>query len=255
MVTTTDAQPALFGPAPEPSTSNPPERHAADRWSRRLLLVVVVLLVLSLVMGALRVAGVDFPGLNSLERWLFVDRESGVPAWFSTVLLLLCAQALWRLADTSALGERRRWSSRERLLAAAFVYLSLDEATAIHEQTIRPLRRLLDLNGALSFSWIVLALPVTAALGLFMLGYLRALPRRSLVQFVLAGVLYVGGAAGVEMVGAVLWDAGSEISTGYVLSVTVEEGLEMASLVLFLSAVNRLQLSVAKRQETPSARP
>lgn len=91
-------------------------------------------------------------------------------------------------------------------------------------------------------------MPATAALGLPMLGYLRALPRRSLMLFVLAGALYVGGAAGVEMVGAVLWDAGSEVSTGYVLSVTMEEGLEMASLVLLLSAVNQLRLGVAAGQ-------
>lgn len=110
---TTDAQPALFGLAPETSTRQPRVRSATDPWPRRLLVVIAALLVVSLGIGALRVVGVDFPGLNSLERWLFVDRESGVPAWFSTVLLLLCAHALWRLAEVSAHGERRRWSSRD----------------------------------------------------------------------------------------------------------------------------------------------
>ncbi len=46
----------------------------------------------------------------------------------------------------------------------------------------------------------------------------------------------MGGAAGVEMIGAVLWSEGNADTVAYVMQTTVEEGLEMGALVLFLAA-------------------
>jgi hypothetical protein len=141
------------------------------------------------------------------------------------------------------------------VLAVAFGYLSIDEMTEVHEQAITPLKQLFALDGVLSFSWIVLAVPLTAVFGLLMVGYLRALPRRFRRAFLLAGALYVGGAAGVEMIGALLWSRGDLISTAYVLSVTVEEGLEMVSIVIFLRAVTLLRLSTTVDPALPDSRP
>ncbi len=166
----------------------------------------------------------------------------GLPAWFSTLLLAACAQALWKLADVDAHGARSRWSRHERVLALIFVLLSIDELTEIHEQTITPLRSLFGLGGALTFAWVVLAIPAVVLLGLLYLGYLRSLPVGVARLVVLSAVMYVGGAVGVELVGSALWSTVGTETPAYTLVSTLEEVLEMLGLVLFLGVITSFRL-------------
>ena len=211
------------------------------RWTPVLLGVVVALVSAHLLVNAVGQSSVAFNGLGFLSRWLDVDREMGLPAWFSSVLLFLCAQALWLLADRSRQGDRHRWAPRERLLSVVFVYLSIDELTSVHEQTIDPLREALDLGGVLTFAWVLLALPLVAALGLYFVPYLVALPSPVRNLMALSGLLYVGGAAGVEMVGAQIWSEGGAETMLFSTVVALEEGLEMLGAVLFLAVVTWLR--------------
>ncbi len=220
------------------------------RWSAVGFVVVAGLLAAHLVVVVLWSDAADFPGRDPLERLFGLDGEMGLPAWFSGLLLFLCAQALWLLSDTSRNGSRRRWARHERVLSVVFLYLSLDEVSSIHEQTIYPLREALDLDGPLFFAWVVLFVPLTLLLGVFFVGYVRALPRAAAVLVVLSGVVYVGGAAGVEMLGSVLYIAGDVDSVTYAVVITFEEGMEMVGALLFLSTVVWLRTGRA-RTPTP----
>lgn len=245
--------PRLRTGAPPVQGPTPPPGPTPFVWSRPLYAVIVGLLTISLSARLAAVsAHLDFRGLYSLQRWFDVDREGNVPSWFSCILLFVCAQAMWRLSIRGD-GESRRWQLHERALAVVFVYLSIDEATQIHEQIIAPLQRVLHLSGALYFAWIVVAVPLVCLFALLMLGYIRALPALTRRSFVAAGLLYVGSAAGVEMIGAALWSGGNADTVGYVLETVVEEGLEMATLVLFLGAVHQLvsqrTLATASRRD------
>lgn len=231
------------------SAARPLPPSTAFAWSRPLYAVIAVLLVISLTVRLVQVAtDADFRGLASLQRWFDVDAEGGVPAWFNCILLFTCAQVMWRLSRRHP-SEPRRWQRHERALAVVFLYLSIDELTEIHEQTIAPLQSLLDLGGVLYFSWIVVAVPLVGIFALLMLGYLRGLPAQTRRGFVLAGLLYVGGAAGVEMIGALLYSQGNLDTVPYILTTTVEEGLEMGSLVLFLATAYNL----LERRTRPTA--
>lgn len=212
------------------------------RWTPTLYAVVASLLVASFALRIVRIGlDQDFRGLNSLERWFSVDREMGLPAWFSTILLFCCAAQLWLLADADREGSRRRWVRHGRLLAVVFVYLSIDELTEIHEQSMEPLQQGFGLGGVLQFAWVVLALPLVAILGMVMLGWLRALPRGSRWCVVASGVVYVGGAAGVELLGSWLWTTQGQDTLTYAAVATVEEGLEMGALIFFLGALYTLR--------------
>lgn len=215
------------------------------RWTPALLLAVAGLLGASLTATVLRLLELDPVGLDSLERWFNVNRELGLPAWFSTVLLVFCAQALWLLGDQRAAAAGRRWLWHERLLAVVFVYLSVDELLALHEMLNAPLRDRFDLDGVLTFAWVVVALPLVGLLGLFMIGYLRSLPTPVRRLFLLSGVVYVVGAAGVELVGAAIWSRGGADSAAYAAATMLEEGLEMLALVLFLGVVTSYRRSLA----------
>lgn len=230
------------------------------RWTPVLLLVVVGLLASSLLVSiVVRGMEADFVGLDSLARWFDVNKEMGIPAWFSTMLLFLCAQALWGLSEESAAGPRSRWVVRERLLAVVFVALSVDELLSFHEMLNEPLRQAYGFDGVLRFAWVVVAVPFLLVLGIFMVGYLRALPRVVLRLFLLSGALYVGGAAGFELIGAGIWSSGGEESLAYSVATVFEEGLEMIGLVVFLGTVSwyRRALAGVRRphEVTVGARP
>lgn len=207
------------------------------QWTGWLLAAIVAISTASLLTQIVKNGlEVTFRGLPTLERWLYVDREMGIPAWFSSILLFLCGQALWQVA-TASRRAGDRWHRHWRFLSVIFVYLSLDELTEIHEQSITPLKTLLDLDGALRFAWVVAALPILALLGLFYLRFLLALPKPSRFAFLLAAGMYVGGAAGVELIGSALHSGSGTETLAYAASVTAEEGLEMLGVVLFLGAV------------------
>lgn len=221
------------------------------RWTPVLLGGIAAIVLLHLVTTTLRYSLDDFPGKDTAVRVLDVNQEAGLPAWFSTLLLFSTAVSLWLLADRSALTDRSRWVRHERGLALVFVYLSLDEATSLHEQTAAPLRDAFDLDGVLSYAWVVLFVPLVLVVAVLYLGWLRSLPLAAARLVVVAGLLYVGGAAGVEMVGAGLDDAGQKYTPGYALVVTVEELGEMLGVLLMLSVVTWL-----RRQPGPAgARP
>ncbi|MFC3688771.1 hypothetical protein [Aquipuribacter hungaricus] len=211
------------------------------RWTPAALALVASLLVAHLVVSALRTTVGDFPGRDPAVRFLALNEEAGLPAWTSSALLLLTAQALWLLADADATTRRRRWVLQERVLAGLFVYLSVDEATALHEQTIAPLRSALDLGGALFFAWVVLYLPLALVVAVLCLRWVRGLPPVAGRLVVLSGVLFVGGAVGVEMLGAWMWTQGLVDTMRYAAVVTLEEGMEMAGALLVLSVVTWLR--------------
>ena len=210
------------------------------RWTAVVLGATASLLVLHLLVSLMRLQVGDFPLRDPVIRLFRLDAEGGLPAWFTSLLLFLVAQALWRLGEESTRSARRRWVRHERVLSIVFVYLSIDELTALHEQTIAPLREGLDLDGLLYYSWVVVFVPLAALLAVFFAGWLRDLPPVAARLIVVSGLLYVGGAAGVEVVGGLLNSRGLADTMLYSGAVALEEGLEMVGALLMLSAVTWL---------------
>ena len=120
------------------------------------------------------------------------------------------------------------------LLAVVMVALSIDEAVSVHERLGSALRDELHTTGVLYYVWVVPALAFVGVLALVQLRWWLAFPTRTRVLLALAAVVFVGGAAGLE----VLAGLGDETDgTATLLSVTLtalEELLEMAGLSLFV---------------------
>lgn len=167
----------------------------------------------------------DLVGLFSLSY------EGNLPTWYSSALLLACAVTLAAIAPGAPAREARYWS----LLAAVFGYLSIDEAVGLHEQ----LNELVHLGGPLYFGWIVPAGAAVLLLGVAYLRFLRRLPPETRRRFILAGLLYVGGALVMEIPLGVWTEAHGDAGLGYSLIDFVEETLEMTGATLFLLALLR----------------
>jgi hypothetical protein len=184
-----------------------------------------------------RVVGHDrFTGTEVIVRVLGMDGELNAPTWYSAAVLLLCAGLA---AGIAALMRQRRLPARHWvLMSAVLAFLSLDEAALLHEELSKPLTRSLDLDPERweYWAWVgpysVAALLLVAAFARF----LWRLPATTRWQIVGAGVLYVSGAAGLELIGGRFWDEG-DLSVPYLLVVGAEETLEMLGVVLLAYAL------------------
>lgn len=172
-----------------------------------------------------------------LVRLFNLNAEANVPTWFSSSLLLLCSLLL---AVVGAAGRSRGNDVLSRQwvgLSLVFALLSLDEAAAIHETSVRPLRAMLGASGPLHFTWVVPGALFVLAFALANLRFLRALPRRTRRLMLLGGALYVAGALGMEMVGGMYQSSRAASGASYRIVMLVEEVVEMLGLVTFLYAL------------------
>lgn len=167
-----------------------------------------------------------------------LDSEYNVPTFFSASLLLAAAVLLGLTALLSKKEERggswwRYWGT----LSLLFLCVAIDESIVFHERAIEPLRSALGASGVFYHAWVILALPVLLVLGGVYARFLWALPRRTALLMGAAGLLYVGGAVGMEMVGGWLAEAGGEQQAAYRWATTIEETMEMVGAVVFIYAL------------------
>ena len=204
-------------------------------------------------LGVLTVLEARLPalaGVNVMPGLLFdLSLDAAVPTWFASLTLLGCsaaAAALWRAGGagggvrTGGGPPRRFWGG----IAAVFLLLSVDEVGMIHERLggaaaglfAGPVRRALppSLEGVLYYKWVLVGLPAAAAFGAWAVPSLRALPRATAARFVAAGLLYVGGAVGLEMVNSRQDALHGYANLTYGLMTAAEELLEMCGAGLFL---------------------
>lgn len=201
----------------------------------RLLAAIAAVLVL---LGAATIVlrfGYGHDHVFGLVPRFDLDRELNVPTWYSSTLLLMAALLLGAVA----VGRRaardpfaRHWAG----LAIIFMLLSLDEAASLHGLPSQPLRAALDLPGFLYYAWLI---PMGLALAVFGLFYARFtwhLPPRTRAFFVMAGLIYVGGALGGE-VATGAYRTAFGVDGAYATLALVEESLEMGGCILFIFAV------------------
>ena len=165
-----------------------------------------------------------------------VDEENNIPTYFATVLLLLSASLLALIASAKAkTGDSftRHWM----VLSGIFLFLSIDEAASLHERLMSPIRDLLGVGGWLRFAWVIPGMIFVAVFALSYLKFLFHLPKRPRLLFVLAGCLYVDGAIGLEMIGGHHAEFYRVKSFTYGVITTIEEGLEMSGIIVFIYAL------------------
>ncbi|GHJ48912.1 hypothetical protein Cs7R123_62540 [Catellatospora sp. TT07R-123] len=198
------------------------------------------------------------PYFGKLTGFVNVDKEANIPTWFSSLLLFGCAYVAWavyRHVRRTQGRYRRHWA----VLSAIFAALSMDELAHMHELAGR--FGLAGHGGASYLSWVVAITPFVLGFAVAYLRFLLHLPARIRTLVTWSGVLYVGGAAGMEVAGALLGrDLSVHLEPGkpyfhYLLYASAEEALEMVGAVLFLYAMT-LHLRTLTRTETaPPAMP
>jgi len=195
---------------------------ALRRW-----LVLGVAVVAGLGLAAELAKGLVPP---TLVEHLSLSYEGNVPTWCSSSLLLACAIAAGAIARDATTWRRHWWG-----VAVVFGYASMDEAAEIHEH----LGGLIGTHGVLYFDWVVFAVAVLIVLSVLYLRFVIALPRATRIGLIVAGILYAGGAVGMELPLGWWTERFGNEGLGYALIDWFEETFELIGATLALRVLVR----------------
>lgn len=175
-------------------------------------------------------------GVELLTQSFFMDWEANVPTYFNTIILFIPALlmgiiAVWKYSVKDQF--KIHWAG----LAFILLYLSMDEASVLHEKLIKPMRGIVNYEGyggILFFAWII---PGIIAVALFMLAYLKfflSLDRKFKMLFFFSLALYVGGVIGGEMLSGRLAETIGQKNFTYAAYTSLEESLELFGAAMLI---------------------
>ncbi|UVT19503.1 MAG: multidrug transporter [Nitrospira sp.] len=204
----------------------------------RVLSAITFSLLAASIAGQLAKHELGYDDAYGIIRLFNVDTEGNVPTFFSSFLLLLASLLL---AVISAL-KRRSSDSRWRqwaVLSYVLLYMAVDEASGIHELLHRPADWLLGerLSRMLYFSWIIFGIAFVIGFALSYLNFFFSLPSKTRKQFLAAAATFLSGGMGMELVGGFYGGSHGLQNFQYSMLSTMEEGLEMAGVIVLISAL------------------
>lgn len=140
-----------------------------------------------------------------LVREFNLAEESNITTWWSAALLAAAGILMLIIAFEARRGGRpfvRHWG----ILGCGMLYLSLDEAARIHETVIGTIWIAFAGRGTgiFYYAWYLPIIPVVAVVIIAFIPFLKRLPSQTARWLIAAGVIYLGGSLGVEMIEASL---------------------------------------------------
>lgn len=204
--------------------------------SRTLLFLILGLIAASFGTDILKYGfGLDY--LRGLRPLFSLGNEKNIPTWYSMCALLSASLLLLLIARLEAQRndpQRHYWL----ILSIIFLFLAYDEAFSVHENMSSFGQQFVGNEGIFYFAWIAPASLMVLVVGLFFLRFLLSLEYETKRQFIIAGVVYVGGAIGFEAVSGQYLSVSSD-NFGYAIIDTIEEAMEMFGVYIFILALLR----------------
>lgn len=199
-----------------------------------LMAIICALMVMSLLTFYLAQKGDGFLR-NIVVRLFNVDKEANIPTWYSSIALFSVAALTAYIVALQPADSRFLW--HWKMLAAAFVYLSIDEFAQLHEMANAPIRDAFGTDGFLYYPWVVVAALCLLVFVAVYARFLWHLPRRTRWLFIVAGAIFVGGALGIESLSSYYETEYGATSLAYELTMTLEEFGEMSGVAIFIYAL------------------
>jgi len=188
--------------------------------ARILIIATLTLLVCHGVLTIFNYRVTELPWL--LLQLFDVDQENNLPTWFSELLLLIACASLWVCAKGKR-AEGNRWSRHWYVLFVGFLLMAIDEVAGVHE----------SINSFIVVTWAIPMGIASLLAGLAFIPFLGHLPNRIALLFVVAGLMFVTGAAGLEIIGNSLVAQSLRDTLEYNMWTLLEEALEMFGVILF----------------------
>lgn len=179
----------------------------------------------------------EYQRYDKIYRLFDFDSEGNMPSLFSA-LLLLASSVLFRILASFDRQVNQRLYPYLNGLSVIFFFLFLDEGAGIHECLGNTVRGLLNVfgikaTGRLYVAWFI---PYIAFLFIFLIVYSKFLLQinsRLRYLMIISGLIYVTGAAGLEILGGRNIEFLGISNEHYLLyEITLEEMLEMIGIVI-----------------------
>ena len=200
----------------------------------KLLFVLTLLLLFAHVLGMISTYYFNRDQVLGLVPLFNLNHEANIPTFYQCLAIVTCSIFLVVIAKFHHENgdSYRQWGG----LAMIFLFLSVDEFAMLHERLVFPFRNMFNTTGFLYFAWVIPYAVLAAAIGLIYLKFLLRLPRRTRRFFVLAGMIYVSGALGFELLDG--YFVSKEINNiSFAIVNTIEEYLEMFGIIVFVYAL------------------
>lgn len=198
------------------------------------------LAVATAVFCAIGIMIVIASGYHESRGWLMafdLDDEWNFPTIFSTLPLFAASAVLAAIA-----AERRRRRDPDFrywiALAIIFCFFGIDELASIHNQA-RAIVPVTVSHFGLDprFRWVVAGIIFAFVVGIMFLRFVFRLPPRTRWGMIIAGIIYVGAAVGLEFVGGEWAERYTKDNWTYCAMFVTEETFEMVGAVMFLDVL------------------
>lgn len=203
---------------------------------RKILISNIAVLILLNLLFILVKYGLDNRSIAKYLSFFYFDKERSVPTVFSGLQLFISSILLFIISLRKELKKihRLQWTG----LSLIFLFLTFDELISIHEPLISVTHGLIDITSEyLTFAWVI---PYSIGCLLFVLLYfnfLKDLPPKTRMLFIVSGTIFCSGAIGVELIGGKIFSQIGQWSWQFAISTTIEETLEMIGICLFIYAL------------------
>ena len=175
----------------------------------------------------------------------FFEFEKNLTALFSSVLFLIVA-ACFQQISTVELHTKRYWKG----LSYLCIFFACDEWFSIHEVT-------LSLHGLGLFNlpiWVMTYISIGVIVAIFLIPFLKKIPKQLFFHMVAAGLVFITGAAIVETITYSDYSPTNFFTTRYQIGILFQDGLEITGLIMmiygafkFLSSEGYSHLSLPKK--------
>ncbi len=225
------------------TTYNELELHSATFCKVLYLIVAVLAVVHSAVLLIYFWVG-DSSKFDFVEL-VDLDYEGNIPTLYTAILFMICATLLMLVRKRAGQIQSKNSvagsdSMQWLVLALIFCFLGIDEGVKLHEYLGDMMERFITAEGFLYFPWVIPYMTIFVLLVIAFLPFYLRQPAATRRDFFIAAVVYLCGAAVLDILGAREADLHGTSTVVYSLLYTVEEILEMIGLIIFIKALLHL---------------
>ncbi|MGI9553141.1 MAG: hypothetical protein ACR2MT_18180 [Aurantibacter sp.] len=165
------------------------------------------------------------------------NKEANIPTFYSAVSLLVCAFLLLYIYWMANRGKNKKHKPYWLLFSLIFAFLAIDEIASIHEVLTVIIRNSYSFSGFLYYAWVIPYVMGTVLLGFIIIPFLSSLPKNIRSLFITAGLVFLSGAVGMELIGGMQDELYGKLNLEYMIYYTLEEFLEMLGTAIFIYAL------------------
>ena len=209
-------------------------RLSPDKVCQILLVTIMILIFTNILSDSGAFILNQYSSESHSGKLLQPDSELLLLACYSALSLGICSILVTIIACQKKLINSR-YTRYWKFISLFFFLLAIDEI-AMMQKILTILRGAVNTNARefLHFTWVIPAFIFLLVFAMTFISFLKSLSKKIRTLFIWSGIIYVGGAVGLEMIGGYHAQMYGENNFVYEMITIVEESLEMMGILVFI---------------------